>query len=85
MKEVIWMTTPIVTSGSFARFFIDYTGQLSGKRYTEYQVRVSKDGTWNCYKEKGGWWTEVNGVCEEAEPVLKRSIRKAQALLILKG
>ncbi len=86
MKEVKWIASHIEThSDGSARFYISYTGQLSGKRYTEYMVRVYRDGSWRSFKERGGWWTENNGVCEAAEPVLKRTIRMAQALLILKG
>jgi len=86
MKEVEWTATNLEThSDGSARFFIQYSGQLTGKRYVEYMVRVYRDGTWRSFKEKGGWWTENNGVCEEAEPLLKAMVRRAQALLILKG
>lgn len=81
-----WTTTRIEThSDGSARFFIEYRGYLSGKQYVEYMVRVYRDGSWRSFKDKGGWWTEINGVCEEAEPTLKATLRKAQALLILKG
>jgi hypothetical protein len=68
-----------------AKIYIAYVGYLSGNEHLEYIVMVDKDGSWTCFKVDGHRWREVNGVCEEAEPLLKASIPKAQALAILKG
>lgn len=68
-----------------AKFYLASVGRLSGNLHTEYIVMVDKDGTWNCFKIDGHRWREVNGVCEEAEPVFFAALPKAQALAILKG
>ena len=68
-----------------ALFYIIYIGRFTGREYREYRVKVYRNGLWNAYCSKDGWWKETNGVCEEAEPLLKATLRKAQALLILKG
>ena len=54
----------------------------------EYKIHVFDDGDWFAFKRdwaKYGGWREVNGVCEDAEPVFKAALPKAQALAILKG
>ena len=68
-----------------AKFYLAYVGYLSGNEHLEYIVMVDKDGSWTCFKVDGHRWREVNGVCEEAEPVFKAALPKAQALAILKG
>lgn len=86
VATTIWVAQDItVFSDGFAVFYIAYLGKYTGKDYREYRIRVNRDGTWNAYAAKAGWWKEINGVCEEAEPLLKATLRKAQALLILKG
>ena len=55
----------------------------------EYSIHVFSDGTWVAFKRDytrpNGYWRDVNGVCENAEPLLKAALPKAQALAILKG
>ena len=54
----------------------------------EYMAFVEPDGTWMMNKRdfsRVTHWREVNGVCEEAEPLFKEALPKAQALAILKG
>ncbi len=75
----------MVMPDGHAIFYIIYLGKYSGNEYREYRVKVYRNGLWNVYTSKGGLWKEINGVCEEAEPLLKATLRKAQALLILKG
>lgn len=67
-----------------AKIYLAYVGYLSGNLHTEYIVIVELDGSWSCFKVDGHRWREVNGVCEEAEPILKATLPKAQALAILK-
>lgn len=65
---------------------IGYT--TTTKTHVEYMAFVEPDGTWMMSKKdynRTNTWREVNGVCEEAEPVFKAALRKAQALAILKG
>lgn len=80
-----WIVQDLETRSGFAKFYLSAIGQLSGIPRAEYLVIVNLDGTWNIRKEKGGWWRECNGVIEELEPLMFATIRKAQALLILKG
>ena len=68
-----------------AKFNLAYVGYLSGNLHVEYIVMVDKDGSWTCFEVDGHRWREVNGVCEEAEPVFQAALPKAQALAILKG
>ena len=86
-----WVTTQIkivrdrVAPIHWAEFYLGYIGYLSGNTHLEYLIRVDADGEWSCFREKNHRWREVNGVCEEAEPVFKAALPKAQALAILKG
>lgn len=90
MKEVKWLVQeirPMREAGVVigAKIYIAYTGYLSGNEHLEYIVLVDADGTWTCFKVDGHRWRETNGVCEDAEPVFKAALPKAQALAILKG
>lgn len=90
MAEVKWLVQdirPMVEFGTVvgAKIYIAFIGAHSGNTHLEYIVMVDADGTWMCLKVDGYRWHEVNGVCEEAEPVLKAALPKAQALAILKG
>lgn len=80
-----WFISDMRVFDRHAKFYIEYKGRYSGKDYREYRVQVYRDGSWNVFASKGGWWKEVNGVTEELEPLLYGAIHKAQALLILKG
>jgi hypothetical protein len=56
--------------------------------HVEYMAFVEHDGTWMMSKRdynRTNNWREVNGICEEAEPVFFAALPKAQALAILKG
>jgi hypothetical protein len=90
MKEVKWIVQDIRPMKEFgvvigANIYLAYTGYLSGTEYLEYIIMVDADGTWTCLKFDGHRWRETNGVCEDAEPVFKAALPKAQALAILKG
>lgn len=90
MAEAKWIVQDIRPMKEFnvvvgAKIYIAYIGPFSGNTHLEYIVVVEKDGTWMCLKAHGSRWHEVNGVCEEAEPVFKAALPKAQALAILKG
>jgi hypothetical protein len=80
-----WFISGLAVFDRHAKFYIEYKGRYSGNDYREYRIQVYRDGSWNVFANKGGWWKETNGVCEDAEPLLKDTLRKAQALLILKG
>jgi hypothetical protein len=59
-----------------------------GEAIVEYKTRVWDDGSWVAFRldyGRAGRWCEVNGICEEAEPVFFAALPKAQALAILKG
>ena len=86
-----WVTTEIKIVRDraipmyWAEFYLGYIGYLSGNTHLEYLIRVHADGEWWCYREQSHRWRVVNGVCEEAEPIFKATLPKAQALAILKG
>jgi hypothetical protein len=90
MAEVKWQVLDIQPMFEFgtvvgSKIYIAFIGPHSGNTRLEYIVMVEKDGTWMCLKADGSRWRETNGVCEEAEPVFKAALPKAQALAILKG
>lgn len=79
-----WVVSKLRAFHTHVTFYIANKGRY-GNEYLEYRIQVYFDGTWESFADKGGWWSQTNGVCEEAEPLLKATLPKAQALLILKG
>jgi hypothetical protein len=77
------------------RLHIGFTRMAYGENpheltaHLEYLIHVDATGAWTAYKRDysrtASHWREVNGVCEDAEPILKAALPKAQALAILKG
>ena len=80
-----WVVSKLRAFHSHVTFYIERKGRYIDNDHREYRIQVYFDGSWESFANKGGWWTHTNGVCEDAEPVLKATLPKAQALLILKG
>ena len=59
----------------------------NGEAVVDYKIWVWDDGTWVAFRHDAHRinWHAVNGLCDEAEPVFKAALPKAQALAILKG